>query len=195
MIRPIEFVRRTTVCIAMLLGALMVGRTANAQTTTCNTGNGTGAACALSFTMAMTVNKTVRLEASSSSLALVSGDASAADYAAGFKTAGTLTVTARANTGVVVTMAAATTNFSYSGSASPAPTKAASTLQYSTDGFATSGIAVTTSGGPIIPSTGTLNAGATSGTSKTVSFRTGLQWAADPPGTYTLTLNLTITAP
>ena len=181
-----------------LMTALLVStssRLAAAQVFSCNTGNGANGSCDLNFSMAMTVNKTVRLEVSPSSLSLVSGNASAAEYFAGFKTNGSLVVTARANSGVAVTMAAATTNFSYAGSASPAPTKAASTVQWSTDGFATAGVNLSTVSATIIPSTGSGTAGATTGTSKTVSFRTGLLWAADPPGTYTLTLNLTVTAP
>jgi hypothetical protein len=177
----------------MALVMALAARAVEAQS--CNTGNGNTNACSLNFTMSMTVNKTVRLEASPSSLSLVSSNASAAEYFAGFKTQGSLVVTARANSGVSVSIAAATTNFSYAGSASPAPTKAASTVQWSTDGFATAGVNLSTVAATIIPSTGSGTAGATSGTSKTVSFRTGLAWAADPPGTYTLTLNLTITAP
>jgi len=173
----------------------MAARVSGAQLSSCTAGNGSTASCSLNFTMAMTVNKTVRLEASSGSLSLANNDASAAEYVAGFKTQGSLTLTARANTGIAVTIAAATTNFSYAGSASPAPTKAASTLQWSTDNFATAGVNLSTVAATIIPSTGLGNAGATQATFRTLSFRTGLLWASDPPGTYTLTLNFTVTAP
>jgi hypothetical protein len=167
---------------------------------TCTTSNGTTGDCAsgtgiISISMAMTVGKTVRLEASSSTLSLASGDLSAADYESGSTTAGSVVITARANTGVAVTVAAATSNFSYTGNAAITPTKAATTVLWSTNAFATSGTQLTTSGGTVIPSTGSGNGGATAGTSATVSFRTSLGWTSDPPGTYSLTLNFTITAP
>src|SRR5689334_9468947 len=190
-----NFIRKLARCAAATFLVIVVTRSAGAQVFACNTGNGNNGACNLNFSMAMTVNKTVRLEVSPSSVSLISSNATAAEYVAGFKTNGSLVVTARANSGVAVTIAAATTNFSYAGSASPAPTKAASTVQWSTDGFATAGVNLSTVSATIIPSTGSGTAGATTGTSKTVSFRTGLLWAADPPGTYTLTLNLTVTAP
>ena len=144
----------------------------------------------------MTVIKMTRLEVAPSSLTLLaSGDATVPDYEAGFKTAGSLGLTAYTNNGtaptpgVAVTMAAATTNFSYSGTASPTPTKAASTLQWSVNAGG-SWNNTTTAGGTVLTA-----AGATAGTNQTVIFRTGLSWTADPPGTYTLTLNFTITAP
>jgi len=123
------------------------------------------------------------------------GDATVPDYEAGFKTAGSLGLTAYTNNGtaptpgVAVTMAAATTNFGYSGTASPTPTKAASTLQWSINSGGTWNN-MTTAGGTVLTAPG-----ATAGTNQTVIFRTGLSWTADPPGTYTLTLNFTITAP
>jgi cytochrome c1 len=144
----------------------------------------------------MTVIKMTRLEIVPSSLTLLaSGDATVPDYEAGFKTAGSLGLTAYTNNGTggtpgaSVTMAAATTNFAYSGTASPTPTKAASTLQWSINSGG-SWNNTTTAGGTVLTA-----AGATAGTTQNVIFRTGLSWAADPPGTYTLTLNFTITAP
>jgi hypothetical protein len=184
----------------LLSFALLACTARGAAAQSCTTGNGAHDDCSggtgiISIPMAMTVGKTVRLEASASSLALASGDLSAADYAAGFKTAGSISITARANTGIAVTLAAATTNFTYSGSVSPAPTKAASTVLWSLNSFATAGTALSTSGGTVIANTGSGNAGATTGTTATVSFRTNLGWATDPPGTYSLTLNFTVTAP
>jgi hypothetical protein len=178
-------------CAMLVISA--VGN-AHAQNS-CNTGNGSSANCNVDITAAMTVLKTVRLEASASTLALASGDLSAADYAGGSKTAGSVVITARANTGIAVTLSAASANFSYSGSASPVPTKAASTVLWSTNAFATAGTALGTTGGTIIANTGVGNAGATAGASATVSFRTNLGWTTDPPGTYSLTLNFTVTAP
>lgn len=182
--------------IACLCTMLVIATPGNAHAqNSCNTGNGANASCSVDITAAMTVNKTVRLEASASTLALASGDLSATDYAGGFKTAGSVVITARANTGIAVTLAAASANFSYSGSTSPAPTKAASTVSWSLNAFSTAGTALSTGGGTIIANTGAGNAGATAGTSATVSFRTNLGWTTDPPGTYSLTLNFTVTAP
>jgi len=176
--------------------ALVLGSARAVQAQGCTTGNGANASCTAPFTITMTVIKMTRLEIAPSSLTLLaSGDATVPDYEAGFKTAGSLGLTAYTNNGtaptpgVAVTMAAATTNFGYSGTASPTPTKAASTLQWSINSGGTWNN-MTTAGGTVLTAPG-----ATAGTNQTVIFRTGLSWTADPPGTYTLTLNFTITAP
>lgn len=187
-----RWVVRSCTGIALVLGS---ARVAGAQG--CTAGPGAKDSCTATFPITMTVIKMTRLEIVPSSLTLLaSGDATVLDYEAGFKTAGSLALTAYTNNGAPsttpgasVTMAAATTNFSYSGTASPTPTKAASTLQYSVNAGG-SWINTTTAGGTVLTAPG-----ATAGTNQTVLFRTGLSWTADPPGTYTLTLNFTITAP
>ena len=153
--------------VELVLGS---ARVAGAQG--CTTGNGNNAQCTAPFTIAMTVIKMTRLEIAPSSLTLLaSGDATVPDYEAGFKTAGSLGLTAYTNNGtaptpgVAVTMAAATTNFSYSGTASPTPAKAASTLQWSINSGG-SWNNTTTAGG------GAVSAGRTAGTNQTVIFRT-----------------------
>src|SRR5262245_37095155 len=106
---------------AATIATLLLGapRRAEAQ---CTTATGNNAQCTSPFTITMTVIKMTRLEATPSSLTLLSsGDATVPDYEAGFKTGGSLALTAYTNNGtgatpgVSVTMAAATTNFSYSG--------------------------------------------------------------------------------
>ena len=113
--------------------APFAGVAAAAQTVSCTTGNGAKSSCPtplpqLSFTLV--VPRVVQLTLSAASLNLINNNASATDYEAGFKSAPSLTVTAFADTGAVVTMSAATTNFT----APAGVTKPASTLQASLDG-------------------------------------------------------------
>ena len=164
--------------------------TATAQSP-CTAGNGASKSCTVTSTITMVVGKTTRLEVGSTSLTLFNNTVSATDYVAGSKTAGSLSFTLRANAAANVTLSAATANFGYAGSASPAPTKSVSTLQWSSNN-GSSWNNMTTTGAQIATA-----AAATSGTTpaQPITFRTLLGWTSDPPGTYTVTLNLTITAP
>ena len=83
---------------------------------------------------------------------------------------------------------AAASTFGYSGSFTN-PNKPASDLTWAT-----------ASGGPFSSNAGTaatLLSGSigTSGTSQTIFFRTTLSYAVDPPGSYTLTVRYTLSAP
>jgi hypothetical protein len=190
-------IRRQGRVLAAFAAILVVGGFSDAwgQTTTCPiTNNGKGASCSTSFSIAMTVQKTVMLDVDPSALTLPNLDVSSIDYAAGFKTAGSLALTGRTNDnsspgGMAVTIAAAAANFTYTGNASPAPNKTVGTLQWSTNGGTTWNNTSQT-GATVLSTTAP-----TAGANQTVTFRTGLGWTTDPPGTYTLTLNFTITAP
>jgi hypothetical protein len=178
-------VSATVVGLSLIMASVSLLR---AQTCTINS-NGKGQSCTASptpTTFSVTVGKVTRLTLSATSLTLINNDANSADYENGFKLAGSLTATGFANAAASVTISAATTNFT----APAGATKAASTLQQSLDG-GTTWNGLTTGGATIltIPPTGS------AGTPKTVSFRTLLGWATDPPGSYSLTINFTITAP
>jgi hypothetical protein len=175
---------------------MIASTSATAQTSACTTSNGNNAQCnvtpQLNFTLV--VPRVVQLTLSVSSLILINNNAVAEDYEAGFKAAGSLTATVWADTGAVVTMAAATTNFT----APAGVTKAASTLQASVNGGAFTGL--TTGGVPIISvgAGGSGGSGGSSGTSTnpvSISFRTLLGYTTDPPGSYSLTIKFTVTAP
>ena len=165
---------------------------ASAQST-CSTGNGSNASCTVApaITFSLTVPRVIQLSLGASTLSLINNNALAEDYEAGFKTAGSLTATAWADTGAVVTMTAATANFT----APTGVTKAASTLQASLDG-GTTWTGLTTTGVTILSiGAGGQGNGAGGGKSQTIAFRTLLGYTTDPPGSYSLTINFTVTAP
>ena len=164
-----------------------------AAQSSCNTGNGNNASCTVApvIPFSLTVPRVVQLTFSASTLSLINNNALAEDYEAGFKTAGSLTATAWADTGAVVTMAAATANFT----APTGVTKAASTLQASLDG-GTTWTGLTTTGVTVLSiGAGGQDNGAGGGKSQGIAFRTLLGYTTDPPGSYSLTIHFTVTAP
>jgi hypothetical protein len=170
--------RALLVSVALATGLVA---TAEGQTVQCTTGNGQKANCVTGqLAFALSVPRVVQLTLNASSLTLINGDAVAEDYEAGFKDSGSIVATAFADTAAVVALSAATTNFS----APAGVTKPASTLQFSLDGttfspLSTNGQGIGTAGGKV----------------QIIAFRTQLGYATDPPGTYSITLNFTITAP
>lgn len=173
-------------------GVALAAAPAAAQST-CTTANANNSSCNVSpqISFSLTVPRVVQLTLSASTLSLINGDALAEDYEAGFKTAGSLTATAWADTGAVVTMAAATTDFT----APAGVTKPASTLQASLDG-GTTWTGLTTGGATVITiGAGGQGNGAGGGLSQVINFRTLLGYATDPPGSYSLTIHFTVTAP
>jgi len=182
---------RVKLCLASALLASLASLTAAAQSV-CTTGNGNNAQCSVSpqINFALTVPRVVQLTLSASSLNLINNDVSATDYEAGFKSAPSLTVTAFADTAAVVTMSAATTNFT----APAGVTKAASTLQASLDGTTFNGL--TTAGTTVLTiGAGGQGHGTIGGKVQIIAFKTLLGFTSDPPGSYSLTINFTITAP
>ncbi len=173
--------------------APFAGVAAAAQTVSCTTGNGAKSSCPtplpqLSFTLV--VPRVVQLTLSASSLNLINNNVSATDYEAGFKSAPSLTLTAFADTAAVITMAAATTNFT----APAGVTKPASTLQASLDGTTFNGL--TTAGTTVMAiAAGGQGHGTIGGKVQIIAFKTLLGYTSDPPGSYSLTINFTITAP
>jgi hypothetical protein len=177
--------------IAALGAGLVARESAAGQTVSCTTGNGQNASCNTGqLAFALTVPRVVQVTLNTSSLTLINGNAVAEDYEAGFKASGSIVATAFADTGAVVTLSAATANFS----APAGVTKPASTLQFSLDGTTWSGL--TTTGATVLTiGPGGQGIGTVGGRVQSIAFRTLLGYTTDPPGTYSLTLNLTITAP
>jgi hypothetical protein len=164
-----RWVWRAVVAAAALV---LASAPAHAQTFSCDLPQGNNKDCTTSvINITMTAINATRLSLTSA-LALPNNDVKAADYGAGFKAAGTVTLVAKSNAAANITMASSTSPSTYSG------------VEWSTDG-------TTFTSPATLFSTG----GATAGLSKVITFRTKLQWAADAPGNYTQTLNFTIASP
>lgn len=159
--------RFVTVLTALLVGAVRM----HAQTA-CTLPNGNNKTCTtLAMTVSMQVPNATRLSMTSS-LTLPNNDVKASDYTAGFKASGTVSLTAKSNATANITMTQSPSPATYSG------------FEWSTDGTTFNS-----------PSALFSTVGATSGLTKVITFRTKLLWASDTPGSYTQTLNFTITAP
>ena len=154
----------------VLATILFVAGRADGQTF-CDLPNGNNKSC---VTPAMSITMQVP---SATKLTLVSGmvfpnnDVKAADYTAGFKASGTVTLNAWSNTAASVSVT----------SSAPAPY---SGMIWSTDGTTFNS-----------PSSLFATSGPTSNLQKVITFRTKLLWASDTPGAYTETLTFTISAP
>ena len=143
-----------------------------------------GASCTI--TVQMPVSDVFRLTLTSASTNL--GTPVDADYTAGYVASTGPTVTAKVNRAYTVAVDATAATFGYSGSFTN-PNKPASDLTWAT-----------ASGGPFSSNAGTAatlvsGSSGTSGTSQTIFFRTTLSYAVDPPGSYTLTVRYTLSAP
>ena len=146
----------------------------------------TGASCTVEITMP--VSEVLRLSLSSSSVAL--GSPVEADFQAGYRDVnGTaVNVTAKSNRAFTVQLSSVTPTFSYSGTLTN-PNKPASDLLW-----ATSAGALATTTNTLGTTTTFLNQGAGSITSP-LFLRTLWSFATDVPGTYSLTVRLTLSAP
>jgi hypothetical protein len=145
------------------------------------------APCSLTVNAAsLTPTDVLRLSLSSSSVSFTAPVE--ADYTAAFKAANGPTVTAKANRAFHVTVDASSSTFGYSGALTN-PGKPASDLQWAT-----------ASGGPFSNNVGTAatlfsGSSGTAGTAQAIFFRTNLSYAVDRPGSYTLTVRYTLSAP
>lgn len=111
----------------------------------------------------------------------------ATNFAAGFVPGENASgIQTRGNVSHDLTIQANDGSFTYSGSTSPAPTKAASDLLWSTDGTNFNSISTTQQ------ALGTFNRGVNS--AATVYYRVALDYLDDAPGQYTLGFTYTITA-
>ena len=110
----------------------------------------------------------------------------AANFAtvAGVNTAAAARITVSSNATYTITAAAASATFSGGSNSKPS-----STLKYTTDGF-TSLKAVTGAGSALV-----MTAAVTASAVYTIGYNTTYAWLQDTPGTYTLAINYTLTAP
>jgi hypothetical protein len=145
-----------------------------------------GATCTVEITMP--VSDVLRLSLNTSSVAL--GSPVEADFQAGYRDVnGTaVNVTAKSNRAFTVQLSSVTPTFSYSGTLAN-PNKPASDLWWATSA---GGLATTTN--TFGTTTTFLSQGATSVTAP-LFLRTLWSFATDVPGTYSLTIRLTISAP
>ena len=137
----------------------------------------------------MPVNDILRLTLDRTSVPL--GTPTAADFAAGYRDVSGAAVTARvkANRAFRLQVSGATPSFSYAGSA-PNPAKPASDLRWATSPAA---LATTTSN---MGTPGTLlNQGATANAQRSLYLRTLWDFVGDVPGTYSLVVSFTLSAP
>ena len=166
--------------LAMVLAAAAVGPAAcRPLAAQCS-----GASCTI--TVQMPVSDVLRLTLSVVTTSL--GTPVDADYTAGFIAAAGPTATAKANRAFTVSVDATSATFGYSGSFTN-PNKPASHLTWAT-----------TAGGPFTRNAGTAatlasGSSGTAGTAQAIFFRTLVTYAADPPGSYSLTVRYTLSAP
>jgi len=145
-----------------------------------------GATCTIEISMPVT--DVLRLSLSSGSVAL--GAPNDIDYQAGYRDVSgvAVSVTAKSNRPIAVQLGALTPAFSYAGSMAN-PNKPASHLRW-----ATSAAALSTTTNHFGTTLTLLNQGAGS-TTTPLYFRTLWSFATDVPGTYGLTISLTLSAP
>ena len=157
---------------SLALAALIVVAPRLGAQTFCDLPNGNNKTCitpAMNITMQVISATKLTL---TSAVTFPNNDVKAADYNAGFKAAGTVTLSAWSNTSGQVTVTSSAAPATFSGMT-----------------WATDGVTFTS------PSTLFTMAGPTSNLQKTITFRTKLVWTADTPGSYTETLTFTISAP
>lgn len=119
------------------------------------------------------------------------GSASGADFTAGYINAATTsTVDTRGNVVHDVTIQADAANFTYTGSETPAPTKAASDLEWTNDG----GTSYTAIDNVSAADVATALARGVHAGAVTVGYRIALDLAADAPGDYALNFTYTVVA-
>ena len=134
--------------------------------------------------MQATTNYVARLALSSGTTTLTPPTALNFGTATGVNNAAAVTLDVRSNATYTVTVAATSTNFA-GGSGS----KPASSVKYTTDGFST--LKLVSGGGSQLASGAT----ATSTRTYAIGYNTTYAWLEDTPGTYTLAINYTPTAP
>jgi hypothetical protein len=177
--------RLLAVAVSMLIAVAPAGARAQG---TCSVPNGAGnCVIADNATQAanITITRAVLMSLSASSVALASPVS--ADYIAGFGQTTGPSLTAKANTGWNVAIRATQATWT----ASPAPARAnkpTADLQW--------GVAAAGPFNDLTTTNVTVQSGvATAGTVIPLYFRVKYAWTLDTPGTYSLPLQLTITAP
>lgn len=145
-----------------------------------------GTVCTVEISMPIT--DILRMSLSAPSVGL--GSPSDIDYAAGYRdVAGpAVVVTVKSNRPVSLQMAGLSPVFGYVGSMAN-PNKPASHLLWATSAAGLNGSPFT------MASPATLYSGAAASVTQSLFFRTLWDFATDPPGTYSLTISFTLSAP
>ncbi|MGK7312783.1 MAG: hypothetical protein ACN0LA_11150 [Candidatus Longimicrobiales bacterium M2_2A_002] len=137
-----------------------------------------------SATATVTIPSVLAINVTNTSIAF---NPNAANFAAGFVAGESASgIQTRGNVSHDLTIEADDGTFTYSGTETPAPTKAASDLLWSTDGTNFNPISTTQQ------ALGTFSRGVNS--AATVYYRVALDYLEDAPGEYTLGFTYTITA-
>ena len=173
---------RTTARLSGLILALLIGSATASQAQTC-----TGNPCSVTNTASVTVATVLKLTLSSTATALTAPLEAAFD--AGFQDdLAALTATVKSNRAWTLSIKGNAANWTPSGAGARAA-KPAADLQFSTTGGAPF-TALTTSNASI----GTSASGTPSAV-RTISYRTLWDYTLDTPGTYSLDVVFTVTAP
>lgn len=178
------FSGKSSSLVAAVVLSLAAAGTASAQVQNCTgTASAGPAGCTVTNTVSATVPYVARLTLSQAATTLTAP--TAADFGTtGVVDAAAITIDVKANTAYTVTATAATATFSGpSGSAKPAGSLAFTTNASTYTALSTTGATVGT------------GAAATASTVYTIGYRTAYNWTVDAPGSYTLAVNYTLTAP
>lgn len=172
----------TLAAVPMLV--LSITSTASAQVQNCTGTTSSGpSGCTVTNTVSASVPYVARLTLSQAATTLTAP--SAADFGGtGVVDAAAINIDVKANSAYTITAAAATANFSGPSGA----TKPAGSLAFTTN--ASTYTALSTTGATV----GT-GAAATASTTYTIGYRTAYNWTVDAPGSYSLAVNYTLTAP
>ena len=174
-----------TAILAIVLGVLVASSPARAQ---CSA-TGAPASCGVPGSVSLTAGRVVRLQMSAGSTPL--SPPSTADFDAGFNATTGPTLTVSANAPWTLHVRSSATFWTATNTSPGAPartTKPAGDLRWST---ASNGAfsALTTSDANLV------TGAATAANATTLYFQTLYDWALDTPGTYSLSIVLTLTAP
>lgn len=167
----------------VLAGAALLGLSPLASAQTVCTGN----PCSLTNTASVTVTAQLKLSLSSTTTTLTSPDTTA--FNNGFQDDPSMfTATVKANTGWTLSVKSAAATWTASGAGARA-SKPAGDLQWSSTGG--SPFTALTASNAQLATSGT----GTSGTTKTISYHTLWDYTLDTPGTYSLGVVFTLSAP
>jgi hypothetical protein len=173
---------------ALLVVGLIAGATSLARAQSC-IANGAPASCNRPGSVSMTAGRVVRLQMSAGSTSLTAP--TPADFDAGLNSTTGPTLTVSANAPWTLHIRAATATWSATNTSPGVPARAnkpAADLEWST---VPSGslAALTTSDASLVSGT------ATAGTATTLYFQTLYDWTLDTPGSYSLSIVLTLASP
>lgn len=166
--------------IVVALAALALRASVCAAQVTCSGSPG----CTVPISASLANNYVAKLVLSATSTTLATPTAASFGAVGGVNTPAALTLTVKSNSAHTISVTAAGATFSGGSGLKPS-----SSLRYTTDGFLTLK-GVSGSGSALVA-----GAAATGGTAHTIGYNTTYAWQQDTPGTYTLAITYTLTAP